>query len=126
MNRGVSNSANTPKPTTCHPERSRRTQVSRHKTQDMETIAFNQNWNNKLDCNCFTTLRIRNDRKYRAGSEHAVELKGQPYGTATSLGLEHYGTFIDTFGAHTQAASRGQADKHLCLNQSTLAQGEAS
>lgn len=37
-------------------------------------IDFSQNWNNKLDCDAFTTIRISND-KYEVGAVFNVNLK---------------------------------------------------
>ncbi len=39
-------------------------------------LKFSFNWNNKLDCNVYTTLRLSNDTKYIVGSTHGVYLKG--------------------------------------------------
>lgn len=41
-------------------------------------LSFGHNWNNKLDCNCFSTIRLHNPKKYWAGSRAIVELKGKP------------------------------------------------
>jgi hypothetical protein len=35
----------------------------------MDTIKFSHNWNNKLDCHAFTTLRRSNPRRYAAISD---------------------------------------------------------
>jgi hypothetical protein len=55
----------------------------------MEILSFSTNWNNKLECECFTTLRLRNDGKYKVGAEHAIELKGKPYGRAKVASVKH-------------------------------------
>src|SRR5699024_6310518 len=41
----------------------------------METLMFSNNWNNKLNCDVFTTIRLRNDKKYYPGAEFEVILK---------------------------------------------------
>lgn len=41
----------------------------------MDTIAFSYNWNNKLDCKYFTTLRLRNS-KYKVGLKYEILEKG--------------------------------------------------
>ena len=45
----------------------------------MNKLTFSFNWNNKLDCNAFTTIRLRNDNKYYKGAKFITELiyKGQ-------------------------------------------------
>lgn len=40
------------------------------------TIPFSQNWNGKLDCDFFTTLRLANNNKYRVGDAYEITLKG--------------------------------------------------
>lgn len=40
-------------------------------------INFSYNWNKKLDCNAFTTLRISNQGKYQLGNEYNICLKGK-------------------------------------------------
>lgn len=42
----------------------------------METISFSFNWNNKLECNAFTTIRIYSERKHVQGALFHVKLKG--------------------------------------------------
>ena len=41
---------------------------------NMETIKFQCNWNKKLGCDYFTTLRLNNPGKYAAGNRHKVML----------------------------------------------------
>jgi len=38
-------------------------------------IDFNHNWNKKLDATAFTTIRLRNDYKYKIGAEFYINLK---------------------------------------------------
>lgn len=38
-------------------------------------INFIYNWNNKLDNTAFTTIRLRNDNKYKVGYEYYIDLK---------------------------------------------------
>jgi hypothetical protein len=39
-------------------------------------MPFSYNWNNKLNCNAFTTIRILNVEKHSAGNEVNITLKG--------------------------------------------------
>ena len=59
----------------------------------MEQIIFSKNWNNKLNCIAFTTIRLRNDKKYFAGAEYEVILKEGKRttnkGKHTVIGLKH-------------------------------------
>lgn len=41
----------------------------------MEILTFSQNWNNKLNCDCFTTIRVHNNRRYFLGAEFRIILK---------------------------------------------------
>jgi hypothetical protein len=42
----------------------------------MANILFSENWNGKLQCNAFTTIRISNP-KYEVGKTYSIFLKGQ-------------------------------------------------
>jgi hypothetical protein len=42
----------------------------------MKAIKFSHNWNNKLNCNCFTTFRVKSD-KYKVGEIYAIYLKDE-------------------------------------------------
>ena len=41
----------------------------------METIEFTTNWNKKLQCNAFTTIRLFNPGKYRVNQVYRIVLK---------------------------------------------------
>jgi hypothetical protein len=41
----------------------------------METLIFHHNWNNKLHCYVMTTIRLRNDAKYKKSARFKVILK---------------------------------------------------
>lgn len=43
----------------------------------LSTLEFSENWNNKLYCKCFSTIRMHNPEKYRLGNKFQVKLKGQ-------------------------------------------------
>lgn len=45
----------------------------------MEHIHFSKNWNNKLDCEAFTTLRMPNER-YKTGQVFEVTLNDESKG----------------------------------------------
>lgn len=38
----------------------------------MKRVYFSHNWNNKLDCKDFTTLRLSNDNKYVVGEVYEI------------------------------------------------------
>lgn len=40
----------------------------------MDIIKFSTNWNNKLDCKCFTTIRLMS-KKYAISNVYDIELK---------------------------------------------------
>lgn len=37
-------------------------------------ITFNYNWNKKLNNDAFTTIRLRNDKKFRVGETYYIDL----------------------------------------------------
>lgn len=41
----------------------------------METLSFSHNWNLKLNCRSFSTVRVENPKKYRLNEEYRVLLK---------------------------------------------------
>ena len=41
-------------------------------------INFSYNWNNKLGCKIFSTIRIYNPNKYQIGQEYKIELNKKP------------------------------------------------
>jgi uncharacterized protein YqfB (UPF0267 family) len=47
-----------------------------------DTIAFSNNWNNKLANKAFTTIRLHNDSKYEIGKVFKITLKDRMLGTA--------------------------------------------
>lgn len=74
-----------------------------------KTINFSYNWNNKLHCKAFTTIRLSNPKKYKIGDTYSIQLteKGKDaiqLGKATIVGLRDFNildlsqfvSFIDT------------------------------
>lgn len=53
-------------------------------------LAFSYNWNRKLYCRTFSTIRYANPNKYRIGSRHEIILKGINLGTGE---ITHYFEF---------------------------------
>ena len=70
----------------------------------MEKLEFSTNWNNKLDCNCFSTIRLFDTRKHFKGNVFEVFLQKKTKGKALVLGtiitkldkLTDYVTYLDT------------------------------
>lgn len=46
---------------------------------------FSKNWNGKLNCDYFTTIRLANRAKYYLGARGMVRLDGKPKGMATVI-----------------------------------------
>lgn len=56
-------------------------------SDERRTIRFSHNWNNKLSCRCFTTIRLKSD-KYQVGELYNISLKSgvvQNHGMARIL-----------------------------------------
>jgi hypothetical protein len=51
-------------------------------------LSFSYNWNGKLNCNCFTTIRLRNDARYQVGAKFIVKLKDVPFGIYEVKGVK--------------------------------------
>lgn len=44
---------------------------------DLAKLEFSTNWNKKLDCNSYTTLRLANPARYYCGRQFSVYLDGK-------------------------------------------------
>jgi hypothetical protein len=57
-------------------------------------IDFFYNWNRKLDAMAFTTIRLRNDDKYKIGAEYYINLKYERRninkGEARCVDIKHF------------------------------------
>lgn len=53
-------------------------------------IGFSYNWNNKLDCKAFTTLRLHNPKKYEIGCDYEIKLNDESLGTATIVSIKSF------------------------------------
>ena len=53
-----------------------------------ERLEFEQNWNNKLNCNCFTTIRLHNPIKYCVDAVKNIYLDGRYKGDARILSVK--------------------------------------
>lgn len=53
----------------------------------MEKLEFSTNWNNKLDCKCFTTIRLYNPNKHFRGNQFEISLQNKLKGKAVVLGI---------------------------------------
>lgn len=70
----------------------------------MDKLEFSTNWNNKLDCKCFTTIRLFNPSKHFKGNKFEINLKKKFKGKAEILGtittylkdLNDYMCYLDT------------------------------
>lgn len=38
----------------------------------MDEITFSNNWNHKLDCDCYTTIRLQDDRRFVVGCVYKI------------------------------------------------------
>ncbi len=56
----------------------------------MLILPFSYNWNNKLDCDAFTTIRIYNYQKHIPGTAVDPQLKGISKGIATMLEVKPF------------------------------------
>jgi hypothetical protein len=73
-------------------------------TDKLTPLEFSTNWNNKLECNCFTTIRIFNQTKHFRGNHFEVYLQKKSRFEAVVLGitmtklddLNDYVCYLDT------------------------------
>ncbi len=60
-------------------------QIGKYYKVMIERVEFTQNWNGKLNCNAFTTMRLHNPVKYCVGAVKHIYLKGVWKGDAKIL-----------------------------------------
>jgi hypothetical protein len=53
-------------------------------------ISFSYNWNNKLNCNAFTTIRLFQPDKYIIGEKYKVSLKGIPVCESVIINIKNF------------------------------------
>jgi hypothetical protein len=58
--------------------------------EPLPTIKFSSNYNGKLNCKAFPTVRTRNDKKYITGNDYTIVLDGNPIYTATIISITHF------------------------------------
>lgn len=68
-------------------------ETGRYIKMENPTIEFSHNWNNKLNCTAFTSLRLYNPVKYALGVEYTVLLRGVVKGKAKLIGAKSF--YID-------------------------------
>ena len=78
------------------------------------TINFSTNWNNKLDCMAFTTIRLRNSNKYQIGREYRILLKKKFKKNARIEAIKtiHYNQ-INEFIAHIDTGYSAHETKNI-------------
>jgi hypothetical protein len=83
----------------------------------METINFSTNWNQKLTCNAFTTIRLHNPSKYQKGRTYEIRQKDSLVAYATAVDvrsftidqLNEWRALLDT--GYSAAETRGILEK---------------
>lgn len=55
-----------------------------------DSINFSTNWNNKLDCIAFTTIRLKNPKKYIIGKKYKILLKKELKKQAIIKDIKHF------------------------------------
>ena len=58
--------------------------------EKIENLDFAYNWNNKLDCHAFSTIRMRNDKKYYVGARKNIRLKEVVKGSAVIVAVSYF------------------------------------
>lgn len=56
----------------------------------MKHIKFNKNWNYKLDCEYFTTIRPRKPEYYNTSEQYGILLNGSLKGVAEIVSIEQF------------------------------------
>ncbi|MCG9911865.1 MAG: hypothetical protein MH137_11240 [Flavobacteriales bacterium] len=56
----------------------------------MQTLVFSNNWNQKLNCDAYTTIRLRNDGKYSIGGYFEVVKNNSRLHEAKIIDIKHF------------------------------------
>lgn len=56
----------------------------------MDNLNFGYNWNGKLNCNCFTTIRLHNEKRFYPGARFEITLENRPKGSAKVLQIKPF------------------------------------
>lgn len=56
--------------------------------KELKVLNFNYNWNTKLRCRSFTTIRLRNDAKYFKGARFSITLQNYQKGIAKVIDVK--------------------------------------
>lgn len=62
-------------------------------TAQIETlpkVVFSSNYNSKLDCAGWSTIRLRNDKKWHLNNDYAIILKEIPIYVAKLVSIKHF------------------------------------
>lgn len=85
-----------------------------NKNNDLKTN-FSKNWNNKLDCDCFTTLRLSSS-KYQVGQIHEIILDGKHKKFAKIIEIKSLKlSQINEFIGHLDTGMDAKATKELMI-----------
>ncbi|MCK8495856.1 hypothetical protein M0L20_28580 [Spirosoma sp. RP8] len=58
------------------------------KIPDLPRLEFSYNWNKKLDCHSYTTLRLANPERYAIGRQFGIYLNGKHWHDAEVLDVK--------------------------------------
>lgn len=58
-------------------------------SDDIPEITFSSNWNRKLNCEYFTTIRLHNQAKYRKGRRYRIMERKREVGLAVAIDVKH-------------------------------------
>ena len=94
----------------------------------MQELRFSDNWNNKLDCNAFTTLRLSD--RFNIGDKVNILLKNKPMGQGEIIGkkcfdikdINDFIGYIDTGydGAETKKILQRMYPLHLEIQEEQI------
>lgn len=81
-------------------------------TLSIKTLHFSYNWNNKLGCKSFSTVRVSNPKKYQLIELYEITLAGKKDEPVKSLGIARLQA-ITNFYLHQVTAGMSFLDANL-------------
>lgn len=82
----------------------------------MAEIGFSYNWNNKLGCNSFTTIRLHQPNKYQLNQVYQIKLKGEYLFDAQIIAIKPFMyNNLNEFIAHLDTGYSAEECKNIIL-----------
>lgn len=85
-------------------------------TKELQYLDFSHNWNGKLGCNTYTTIRLSNPGKYHPGARFVIRLNKKPLHTAQVVAVRQITPFdINDWIAYLDTGYDAQETRNILM-----------